>query len=341
MTLRASDKAVSISHGQDIGETAIEGELAHPAELRSAARVSALAVAGAGALLFGCFGTAYAVPVFFPAISHKLAIIATGSVGLAALGALSGTVAGLLAGLVGIGGGVVIVPVVYYGLMIAGTAADHAAHIAVGTSLAAILPAAVVSSIGHWRAGNTDIGFMREWGPGIVAGVVAAQLAAPHLRGSLMTGIFSLVCLIFAARFALPDRFTPIAERPPTGTLRSLAGGTIGLCSGLAGVGGGIMTNIVMTLSGVPMHRSVGRAASVGVAVALPATIVAAFAPGAESSAELGSINLAVWASIAPAQAAAAWVGVRLAQRTAAADLSRVMAVVLLITGFTMLRASL
>jgi uncharacterized membrane protein YfcA len=77
------------------------------------------------------------------------------------------------------------------------------------------------------------------------------------------------------------------------------------------------------------------------VVVALPATIVAALAPGAESSAELGLIDRAVWASIAPAQAAAAWVGVRLAQRTAAADLSRVMAVMLLITGFTMLRASL
>jgi uncharacterized protein len=102
-----------------------------------------------------------------------------GSAGLLALGALSGTVAGSLAGLVGIGGGVVIVPVVYYGQIIAGTAPDHAAHIAVGTSLAAILPAAVVSSIGHWRAGNTDIGFVREWGPGIAAGVVAARL--PHL----------------------------------------------------------------------------------------------------------------------------------------------------------------
>jgi uncharacterized protein len=267
--------------------------------------------------------------------------IAMGSLGLVTLGALSGTRAGLLAGLVGIGGGVVVVPVVYYGLLAAGTAADHAAHIAVGTSLAAILPAAVVSSIGHWRAGNTDIGFMREWGPGIVTGVVAAQLAAPHLRGSLMTGIFSLVCLIFAARFALPDRFTPVAERPPTGTLRSLAGGTIGLFSGLAGVGGGIMTNILMTLSGVPMHKSVGRAASVGVVVGVPATIVAALAPGAASAAELGSINLAVWASIAPAQAAAAWFGVRLAQRLAAPDLSRLMAIVLLMTGFTMLRASL
>jgi uncharacterized membrane protein YfcA len=96
-----------------------------------------------------------------------------------------------------------------------------------------------------------------------------------------------------------------------------------------------------MTLSGVPIHRSGGRAASVGVVVALPATVLAAFAPGAESSTEPGSINLAVWASIAPAQAAAAWVGVRLGHRTSAADLSRVMGVVLMITGFTMLRASL
>jgi uncharacterized protein len=257
------------------------------------------------------------------------------------LGALSGAGAGLLAGLIGIGGGIVVVPVVYYGLVAAGTPADHAAHIAVGTSLAAILPAAVVSSIGHWRAGNTDIGFLREWGPGIAAGVVAAQLAAPHLPGSLMTGVFSLLCLIFAARFAFPRRFAPIAESLPTGTALSLTGGAIGLFSGLAGVGGGILTNIVMTLGGVPMHKSVGRAASVGMVVGLPATIVAALAPGAQSAAELGSINLAVWASIAPAQAAAAWVGVRLAQRLSASDLSRAMAAVLLMTGCTMLRASL
>ena len=130
-------------------------------------------------------------------------------------------------------------------------------------------------------------------------------------------------------------------QRPPTGALRSLAGGTIGLFSELAGVGGGILTNIIMTLSGVPMHKSVGRAASVGVVVGLPATIVAALAPGAQSAAELGSINIAVWASIAPTQAAAAWAGVWLAQRLAAPDLSRVMAVVLLLTGLTMLRASL
>jgi uncharacterized membrane protein YfcA len=75
------------------------------------------------------------------------------------LGVLAGTGAGLLAGLIGIGGGIVVVPAVYYGLIHSGFSADVAAHVAVSTSLATILPAAIRSSIAHWQAGNTDIGF--------------------------------------------------------------------------------------------------------------------------------------------------------------------------------------
>ena len=67
------------------------------------------------------------------------------------LGAVSGAAAGLLAGLIGIGGGIVVVPVVYYGLVEAGTPDDQAAHVAIGTSLAAILPAAVISSLARWE----------------------------------------------------------------------------------------------------------------------------------------------------------------------------------------------
>lgn len=68
----------------------------------------------------------------------------------------------LLAGLVGIGGGIVIVPVTFYGLLASGFSANEAAHVAIATSLASILPAAVASTIGHWRAGNTDFAFLRE-----------------------------------------------------------------------------------------------------------------------------------------------------------------------------------
>jgi uncharacterized protein len=260
---------------------------------------------------------------------------------LICLGLASGAGAGLLAGLIGIGGGIVIVPVMYYGLLSAGASADQAAHIAVATSLAAILPAALASSFSHWRAGNTDLPFLREWAPGIVLGVVTAQLAAPHLRGSALTAVFGLFTLMCAVRFAVPTRFRPLFDQPPNGNLRHLAGLGIGLVSGFAGVGGGIMTNVVMVLSGVPMHKSIGRAAAVGVVVSLPATIVAAFGSAPAEAGSLGSINLSMWACIAPAQAVAAWFGARMAQHVAAENLSRLFAGALAATGIVMLRSSL
>lgn len=256
------------------------------------------------------------------------------------LGLGAGACAGVLAGLIGIGGGIVVVPAIYYGLISSGVSADEAAHVAVSTSLAAIVPAAFVSFLGHWRAGNTDVGFLREWGPGIAAGVMAAQLAAPHLRGNLMSGGFGFLCLVFAIRFAFPQRFQPIVERPPGGWFRHAAAIGIGASSGLAGLGGGILTNVVMTLSGLPMHKSIGRAAAAGIVVSVPATLVAALASKAQHGTEIGSIDLAVLACIAPSQAVGAWVGAALAQRVAGDHLSRVLAVALLATGCTMLRAS-
>jgi uncharacterized protein len=108
----------------------------------------------------------------------------------------------------------------------------------------------------------------------------------------------------------------------------------------LAGVGGGILTNIVMTITGMPMRKSIGRAAAAGVVVGLPATFVAAFASPASAPMRLGSIDLVVWLAIAPAQALTAWFGARLAQRIAGESLSRIMAVALLAIGAVMLHSS-
>jgi uncharacterized membrane protein YfcA len=260
---------------------------------------------------------------------------------LIVLGSAAGAGAGMLAGLIGIGGGIVVVPVVYYGLLNSGAAPDEAVHVAVATSLAAILPAAIVSFLTHRRAGNTDFAFLRDWGPGIAIGVVAAQIAAPHVRGTFMTATFALLCLIFAIRFAFPQRFRPLAERPPGDTFRHVAAAGIGISSGFAGIGGGILTNIVMTLSGLPMHKSIGRAAAAGVVVSVPATIAAALASKANHPLELGSIDITMWACIAPAQAVSAWLGARLAPVVSADLLSRVFATALSVTGVTMLHSSL
>jgi uncharacterized membrane protein YfcA len=260
---------------------------------------------------------------------------------LIALGSAAGAGAGLLAGLIGIGGGIVVVPVVYYGLLSSGAVPDEAVHVAVATSLAAILPAAIVSFLTHRRAGNTDFAFLRDWGPGIAIGVIAAQVAAPHVRGTFMTAVFALLCLIFAVRFAFPQRFRPLAERPPGDAFRHLAAAGIGLSSGFAGIGGGILTNIVMMLSGLPMHKSIGRAAAAGVVVSVPATIAAALASKANHPLELGSIDIMMWVCIAPAQAATAWLGARLAPVMSAELLSRVFSTALFVTGVTMLHSSL
>lgn len=260
---------------------------------------------------------------------------------LIALGCVAGVGAGLLAGLIGIGDGIVIVPVVYYGLVSSGMAPDEAVHVAVATSLALILPAAIVSFLAHRRAGNTDFAFLRDWGPAIAIGVVAAQFAAPHVRGTVMTAIFAVMCLIFAVHFAFPQRFHPITEQPPGGRFRHMAGVVIGITSGFAGIGGGILTNIVMTLSGLPMHKSIGRAAAAGVVVSVPATLAAAFVSQSHHAFEVGSIDLAIWVCIAPAQAVAAWFGARVAQFVSAEHLSRVFAITLTATGVTMLHSSL
>jgi uncharacterized membrane protein YfcA len=225
-------------------------------------------------------------------------------------------------------------------LVDSGFTADQAAHIAVNTSLAAIVPAAVVSSLSHWRAGNTDFAFLREWGPGIAVGVIVAQLAAPHIRGGILIGVFALFCLGVSIRFAAPTRFRPLCRKPPDGRLCHAAGMGIGLVSGFAGVGGGILTNIVMTLCGMPMHKSIGRAAAAGVAVSIPATIVAILASGPIGGTHAYGINWPIWLCIAPAQAVAAWVGAQLAQRVAGDQLSRIFAGALTITGFVMLRSS-
>jgi uncharacterized membrane protein YfcA len=261
--------------------------------------------------------------------------------GLILMGIVAGSGAGLLAGLIGIGGGIVIVPVIYYGLTNSGVSIDTAAHVAVATSLAAIAPTAIVSFLGHWRAGNADFGFLRDWGPGIAVGVIVAQLIAPHVRGSLMSGAFGILCLPFALGFAAPHRFQPVFDRPPGGLFRQFAGIGIGVTSGIAGIGGGILTNIVMTLSGLPMHKSIGRAAAAGVVVSIPATVVALLASRSRHATAIGSVDIVLWACIAPAQAVGAWFGAQLASGIAAESLSRLLSIALGFTGITMLYSSL
>jgi uncharacterized protein len=129
-------------------------------------------------------------------------------------------------------------------------------------------------------------------------------------------------------------------DQPLSGAFRHIAGVGIGLVSGLAGVGGGILTNIVMVFSGMSMHRSIGRAAAVGVVVSVPATMIALLHAGSSPIGQLGDVNVSIWVCIAPAQAIAAWFGTQLASRISGEHLSRIFAAALAATGAAMLQSS-
>ena len=140
------------------------------------------------------------------------------------LSRLAGSGAGLLAGLIGVGGGIVVVPVVYCGLLSSGiglgrsSGARRGQHI-IGNNL----PGGTHIVDRPLARGHSDLAFLREWGPGIVGEGVLAQFTAPHLRGAFLIAVFASFSLLAAARFAAPGRFRPSFPHPPVGVGRDFS----------------------------------------------------------------------------------------------------------------------
>jgi uncharacterized membrane protein YfcA len=185
----------------------------------------------------------------------------------------AGAVSGLLAGLFGVGGGSILVPVFYqvYGLV--GVPDAVRTHVAVGTSLAIILPTAIRSFYAHRRRGAVDMAVLRNWVIWVPLGTIAAAVIAAHISGPAMRGIFAVLTLAIAIRMFLNREHWRLGNDLPMGPSSYAAGFGIGLFSGLMGVGGGVLANLWMTLYGRTVHQSVATSSGVGVLIAIPGLI--------------------------------------------------------------------
>lgn len=245
---------------------------------------------------------------------EDLMIYAALAVGLAVIAAF----AGLMAGLLGIGGGVVIVPALYYVEGFLSVADVHRMHLAVGTSLAVIMVTAVTSVATHWRHGAVDVGILKTYAPGVLVGVLAGTLIAAMVKGAVLTIVFAAAAIAVSLNMLRGNRAFRLGTTMPgqagSGVLGLLTGGV----STMAGIGGGAMTVAILTLYSVPIHMAVGTASAVGVLVSLPGAV--GFAMIGWNMAELppfslGYVNLAAFAVLAPVTAVMAPVGARLAHR--------------------------
>lgn len=253
---------------------------------------------------------------------------------LAAMAA-AGVFAGLIAGLFGVGGGTVIVPVLFYAFEVLGVGGESNLHVAVGSSLLTIVATSWRSLKAHRSHGAVDEQVLKTWTPwvGFGALVGAAVAGVSSMQG---LGLVYAVCLsLVAAQMGLlPERIT-LRPDLPTGWGRRVTGTTIGGLSAMMGVGGGSFGGMLMTLCGRPIHQAVATASGFGMAIGAAATLgFIVFGWGAEGRPplSLGYVNVPAAVIMGLLTTLTAPMGARLAHRLDRRVLRKAFAVYLLLT---------
>lgn len=198
-------------------------------------------------------------------MSADLALLAAGLVG-------AGLFAGFVGGLFGIGGGVVMVPVLFHLFGALGFEGPNL-HVAIATSLATIIATSVASLRAHRRVGAVDEAVLRAWLPWVAGGAALGAVLAGQLSTGALALVFGGIGLVVAAQMVFaPERFRLAADLP-VGLARAGIGASIGGASALMGIGGGAFGTMLMTLCGRPIHRAVATASGFGAAIGVPATL--------------------------------------------------------------------
>lgn len=236
---------------------------------------------------------------------------------LAAAIMAAGVVTGLLAGLFGIGGGAVIVPVLFEVFRILGVPEAVRMQLCVGTSLAIIVPTAVRSYRAHRAKGLVISAVLRSWTWPAVIGVAAGSAAAAFAPAEVFTVAFVLIAAVIAAKLLVGTESWLLGRSLPGRLAMTGYGFVIGLASSLMGISGGSLSTMTMTLYGVPILDAVGTSAGLGVPIALTGTLGYALA-GLPHQAMLppvsiGFVSVIGVAMIAPISSYVAPLGARIA----------------------------
>ncbi|PRY95427.1 putative membrane protein YfcA [Hasllibacter halocynthiae] len=251
---------------------------------------------------------------------------------------LIGALAGLLAGLLGVGGGIVLVPAYFYAFRALGYGGEDLMRICVATSLATIIVTSLRSLQSHHRKGAVEWGVLRGFAPWIVAGAIGGMLAATALDTRALQLAFGGLGLLVGTYMALGTGRLSLGAAMPTGAPRAGYGAATGFLSVLMGIGGGSFGVPLMTLYGMPIHRAVATAAGFGVVIAVPSVIGFLLAPAAGAPPwTVGSVNAPAFALTIVMTLLTAPLGAALAHRMNPRPLKRVFAVFLLLVAANML----
>ena len=258
---------------------------------------------------------------------------------LLAIAVTAGIFGGILAGLLGVGGGIVIVPALYLALSTAGMDPAITMQVAVGTSLATIVFTSLSSGYGHFKRGAIDMDLLKLWAPSLLVGVIIGALLGGYVSGLILVGVFATV----AALVALDMIFRKTKDEPtPRGFAKpiwAVLGVATGGLSAMMGIGGGTIGVPLLNFLGYDIRRAVGTSAAIGFIIGLPGAVVYALTGlGAEGLPpfSLGYVNLAAAAIIIPLTSSFAHVGVKLAHSIPRRALRFAFGIFLMVTSLRM-----
>lgn len=247
------------------------------------------------------------------------------------LGALAGTMAGLY----GVGGGLIIVPSLMAVFAVLNVSPDIAMHLAVGTSLATIAVTGASSALGHLRRGSVRRDWLMALLPGLVVGAVLGVFVAGCLSGGKLGTLFGIFLLLVAVRLVFGR--SPAAGSASPGNGRMIAaGGVIGSVSALFGIGGGTLSVPWLIRCGATMTQAVGTSAACGLPIALVGAatfVITGWDDASLPEGALGYVMVPAFVGIAVTSVPCARLGVRLAHRLPARVLKLSFALLLVVVG--------
>ena len=254
--------------------------------------------------------------------------------------ALPAAFAGVLAGLLGVGGGIVLVPAFLFAFGALGYDSAALMQICLATSLATIIVTSIRSLGKHRSKGAVDFETLRGWAPGIAVGAVAGVLVANFLSSEALKVIFGVLTILIGFWLALGKTEWRLADQMPVGLPRAVLSWITGLLSTLLGIGGGSIGVPLMTAYGYPIHRAVGTASGFGLLIAVPSVLgfLLSSTPAAgRPPLTVGAVNLPAFLVVVVMTWLTAPIGVALAHRLNAAVLRRFFGGFLLLVGARMI----
>lgn len=251
-----------------------------------------------------------------------------------------GCCAGLIAGLLGVGGGIVIVPALFWYFQQIGVPMESAIVLATGSSLLTIVPTSIASTISHRRQQHVDIGLLKYWSPLIILGSIIGSTMLSYLDGVLISTLFAFIAFFAAMNAILRSSSDTSIRRLPHRIIQSFFASMIGFFSVIAGVGGGALGVPVLSYYGLPIHRAVGTAAVFGFLIAAPASMVMLLVNKTPLDAPWGSYGFVHFPSVAIIISMSVFfapLGAKLNARLSTSLLKALFVVFLLLAGIKML----